>query len=55
MDSLPNITVNEYGYREEDKRLKEDFIIGINDNDMMTKIIRKLTSIKKTNAISREN
>ena len=32
---------------ESDRRLKEQFINGINDNDMMTGIIRVLTVIKR--------
>ena len=31
-----------------DRRLKEKFINGINDNDMMTEIIREMTAIQKT-------
>ena len=45
------IKANEYGYKEKDRKLKEQFIDGINDNDMMTEIIRELTAIKKTNEI----
>ena len=33
------------------KRLKGQFINRINDSDVMTEIIKKLTTIKKTNHI----
>ena len=46
------IKVNEFGYKEKDRRFKEQFIDGIGDNDMMTEIIRELTAIKKTNEIT---
>ena len=35
------IRANEFGYKEKDRRLKEQFINGINDDDMMTGIIKK--------------
>ena len=38
---------NERCYKEKDSRLKEPFIHGINDDDIMTEIIRKLTAFKK--------
>ena len=41
--------VDECKYRESDRKLKEQFIYVINDNDMMTKIIRDLPVIKKMN------
>ena len=41
-------------YKEKDRRLKEHFINGINDVDMMTKIIRELTTIIKTKVITSE-
>ena len=34
--------------------MKEQFISGINDGDMMIKIIRELITIKNTNEITRE-
>ena len=36
----------ECSYKEKDWKLKEQFINGINDNDMVTEIIRELTTIK---------
>ena len=40
------IKVKECTYEERDRRLKEQFINGVNDNDMMTEIIRYLNIIK---------
>ena len=48
------ITASKCGYKGKDRRLKEQFINGINDGDMMTKIIGELTTIKKTNGITSE-
>ena len=42
------------GIQRKDWRLKEQFMNSIKDNDMMTKIIRELTMIKKTNKITCE-
>ena len=39
---------------KKDRRLKKKFINGINDDDMVTDIIRELTSITKTNEITSE-
>ena len=36
------------------RRSKEQWTNGINHNDMMTEIIRELTTIKKTNEVTRE-
>ena len=41
---------NEFEYKERDRRLKEQFINGINDDnddDMMTETIRELTLVKR--------
>ena len=46
------IKLNESDYKEKDRRLKEQFINGINDDDMMTEIIRELPTIKNTNEIT---
>ena len=35
----------ECNYREVDRQLKEQFIHGLNDNDMLTEIIRQLTNL----------
>ena len=45
------IKENKYSYKEKDRRLQEQFINGKTDNDMMTNIIRELTTIKKTDEI----
>ena len=42
------LKANECGYKEKDKRLKEQFING-KHNDRMIKIIKELTMIKETN------
>ena len=39
---------------ERKRRLKEQFIISIHDKDMMTEMIRKLTTIQKTNEVITE-
>ena len=41
------IKANECGYKDKDRKLKEQFINGINYNDMMTEIKRKLTTIRR--------
>ena len=41
------IKANKHGYKDKDIRLKEQFINGINDHDMMTEIMKELTSIKR--------
>ena len=48
------IKASKYDYKEKDRRLKEQFINGINDEDMMTEIIRELTKIQKTNEVTSE-
>ena len=39
----------------EDRRLNEKFINGINDDDMMTEIMRGLTAVRNTNEITSEH
>ena len=46
------IKADECGYKERDIRLKEQLINGINDNYMMTQIIKEVTTIKKTNDVT---
>ena len=41
------INRNICGYKEKDKRLKEQFINVINDDAMMTEITKELTAIKR--------
>ena len=40
------IKPNECKYKENNRRVKEQFMNGINDGDMMTEIIGELTVIK---------
>ena len=47
------IKANKSGYKEKNRRLKEQFLNDIND-DMVTKIIRELTTIKKTDEMTSE-
>ena len=44
----------EYNYREVDRQLKQQFIHGLNDNDMLTEIIRKLTKAVQSVDITSE-
>ena len=44
----------EYNYREVDRQLKEQFINGLNDNDMFAEIIRELTKAKESVDITSE-
>ena len=46
---------NECKYKEGDRKLKKQFITGINGNDMITKMITKeQMEIQKTNEIASE-
>ena len=45
------IKANECNYEKRGKRLKEQLINGINDDDMITMIIREFTVTKKTKEI----
>ena len=49
------IKANESGNKGKDKRLKEQFINSINDNDMMTEIIRELITVLKTSDLTSEH
>ena len=53
MDHL-RINENECGYKEKYWRLIEQLINDIKDDEMMTELIRELTSIKKTNESTNE-
>ena len=46
--------VNEYVYRQRDRKLKEQFLSGIIYEEIMTEIIRELTAIKETNKVTCE-
>ena len=49
MDGLcKTIKANVCGYKDRDRRLKDQFINGISDKEMVTEIIRGLTTIKET-------
>ena len=41
------IKANECGYKEKDRRLKDQCTNGINGDDMRTDMIRELTAIKR--------
>ena len=41
------IVAAECSYQEADRQLKEQFIHGLNDKDMLGAIIKEFTSIKK--------
>ena len=45
---------NEGKYKEKDRRINEQFINGINDDEMMTEIILELPAVKKTSEITSE-
>ena len=49
------LSVIEYNYKELDKLLKEQFIHGPNDTDMLRQISRELTKIHKNTEIPSEN
>ena len=42
------LAVVECNYREVDRQLKEQFLQGLNDNDMLTEIIRELTKAEES-------
>ena len=48
------IKANKGGYKEKNSKLKEQFINGIRDDDMMTEQIYEPIKIKKTNEITSE-
>ena len=45
------VTANKYKYKKSNRRLKEQFMNGINDEKMI-EIIKEFTVIKKTNKIT---
>ena len=49
------IKTNECKYKEKDRRLKEQFIYGINYIEMVREIIHKLSTVKKTSKITRDH
>ena len=52
MDGHLRVKANECEYNERDRQLKEQFIHGINDNEMMIEIINKLAAIKNESKLS---
>ena len=48
------LAVVECNYREVDRQLKEQFIHGLNNNDMLTEIIRELTTAEESVDITSE-
>ena len=52
MDGVLRIKANECGYKEEDRMLKNQFINHINDENMMTEIIKRVDSSLKRNSES---
>ena len=42
------MAASECGYKEIDRQFEEQFIHGLNDKDMLGKIIKELTTKKKT-------
>ena len=51
MDHL-RMKVKKCGYKEKDRRLKDQFINGINNDYIMTECYRELTVVKKTSEIT---
>ena len=43
------LKANKLGYKERDRRLKEQFINGISDKESMTEIIRELIARREAN------
>ena len=52
---LPRIKANDCEKKEKDWRLKEQFINGINNDNIITDIIQELTAVKKTSEITNEH
>ena len=48
------IKASECKYQEQNRRLKEQFMIGINDKVMTSEIIRELTASKSTREVTHE-
>ena len=45
---------NECSYKEKDRRLKEQFINGVSDKEMMAEITSEFSTIKETNKVTCE-
>ena len=48
------LAVVECNYREVDRQVKEQFVHGLNNNDMLTEIIRELSKAKESVDITSE-
>ena len=48
------LKAKECGYKEKERKLMQQIINSISDEQMMTEIIRKLTAIKETNKVTSE-
>ena len=48
------ISVAECSYKEVDRQLKEQLVHGLNDNDMITEIIYKLTAMEDMSIVTSE-
>ena len=53
MDGKDQNNSSHCNYIETDRKLKEQFILGLNDNDMLIKIIWTFTVIKDTSVATR--
>ena len=49
------LTAVECNYQELDRQLKEQFIHGLNDKEMLCEIIKELTTTKRNDTITIEN
>ena len=54
MDGRLRMTTVECNYREIDRKLKEQFIHAVNDNDMITEIMRELTKAEESTGVTSE-
>ena len=48
------LAIIECNYKEIDRKLKEQFIHGLNDNDMLAEIIRELSKAEESTAVTSE-
>ena len=44
----------ECNYKEIDRQLKQQFVHGLNDNDMLAEIIRELTKMEEVSDVTSE-
>ena len=55
MDGRLRVTAIECNYQEVDRQLKEQFIHGINDKNMLEEIIKELMTVKSDEQIISQN